>query len=255
MALNLRERLGPKGALPQSSLTSDFRFVPAECTSLREYRVEHEEIDVLEKPLAVDRLYFLTHGPDSLQLELALCLEGSVAAVELLIRRAEAFQREPAAEAVRNLALDRGIGDVGLAWSWGEEERNGVAGFVRHNVLAFLQGRYETLLEQARELDAALVRTPAGAGPAQIDEPSFELGDREGALRVAPGGRVDLGLPVRPSEQHFFIASGGSVNRDSKEPTRRYFRAGLGQGPQLVTVLRVGAGLLPARQTIRITIE
>jgi len=249
MASNLRERFGRKRALPQSSLTGDFRFVPAEYTSLREHRIAHEEVNVLEKPLAVDRLYFLAHGSDSLQLEFALCLEGAAAAAELLFRRAEAFQREPAAEAVRDLTLAQGTGDLGVAWLWGREERNGVAGFVRHNVLAFLQGRYETLLEQARELDAALVRTPAGAGPAQIDESSFAV------LRVPPGGRVDLGLPVRPGEQNFFIASGGSVNRDPKEPTRHYFRAGLGRGQQLVTVLRVGSGLLPARQTIRITIE
>ena len=254
MALNLRERFGPKGVLPQSSLTGDFRFVPTEYTSLRAYRIEHEDVDVLEKPRAVDRLYFLTHGSDSLQLEFALCLEGATAAAELLFRRAEAFQREPAAEAVRDLVLAEGIGALGLAWSWSKEERNGVAGFVRHNVLVFLQGRYETLLQQARELDAALARTPVGAGPSETAEPSFDLG-HETTLRVAPGGRVDLGLPLRPGENHFFIASGGSVNRDPKEPTRHYFRAGLGKGPQLVTALRVGGGLLPARQMIRIMIE
>lgn len=255
MALNLRERFGPKGAMRPSSLTGDFSLVPTEYPSLREHRIEHEEVDVLEKPLAVDRLYFLTHGSDSLQLELALCLEGAAAAAELLFRRLEAFQREPAADAVRNLALTSGIGDLGVAWSWGKEERNGVAGFVRHNVMAFLQGRYETLLEQARELDATLGRTPGGAGPSQTDEPSFELGAREAALGVTPGGRIDLGVPIRAGERHFFIASGGSVNRDPKEPARYYFRAGLVKGPQLVTVLRVGAGLRPARQTIRITIE
>jgi hypothetical protein len=255
MALNLRERFGPKGALPRSSVTGDFRFVPSEYASLREYRIEHEEVDVLEKPLAVDRLYFLAHGSDSLQLELALCVEGAAAAVELLFRRLEAFQREPAAEAVSDLALTEGIGDVGVAWLWDKEERNGVAGFVRHNVLAFLQGRYATLIDQARELDARVAGLPTGTGPSQIDEPSFELGAREAALRVVPGGRIDLGLPVRPGEHHFFIASGGSVNRDAKEPARHYFRAGLVKGPQLVTVLRVDTGLLPARQAIRITIE
>lgn len=132
---------------------------------------------------------------------------------------------------MRNLALTSGIGDLGVAWSWGKEERNGVAGFVRHNVMAFLQGRYETLLEQARELDATLGRTPGGAGPSQTDEPSFELGEREAALRVVQGGQVDLGLPVRPAEQHIFIASGGSVNRDPEEPARCSFRAGLVKGP------------------------
>ena len=255
MPLNLRERFGPKGAQPQSSLTGDFRFVPAEYMSLREYRIEHEEVFVLEKPLAVDRLYFLTFDSESLQIEFALCLEGTAAATELLFRRAESFQREPDVEAVRDLALADGIGDVGMAWSWDKVGRHGVAGFVRYNVLVFLQGRYETLLQQARELDVALTSTPAGAGLSQTAEPSFAFAAPETALRVAPGGRVDLGVPLWSGEHHFFIASGGAVNRDPKEPTRYYFRAGLGKGPQLVTTLRVGAGLLPAHQTIRITIE
>ncbi|MEP7346480.1 MAG: hypothetical protein ABI877_14510 [Gemmatimonadaceae bacterium] len=254
MAMNLRERFGTKGELPRSVVTGDFRFVPTEFATLRDYRIEHEEVDVVEKPLAIDRWYLLTHGVDSLQLEVALCLEGAVAAAELLFRRLEAYQREPAAEALRDLTAS-GIGDLGVAWSWDAKERTGVAGFVRHNVVAILQGRYDTLLDQARELDAALARIPAGDGPSEIAEPSFELGGRESSLRVASGGRVDLGLPARPGDQYFFLAAGGSVNRDPKEPTRRYFRAGLGKGQHLVTVLRVGAGLLPARQTIRITIE
>jgi len=254
MALNLRQRFGPKGTLPQSWLMGDFRFVPAEYASLREYKIEHDEVDMVEKPLAVDRLYFLIRASESLDLELALCLEGTAAAAELLFRRLEAFQREPAAEAVQDVAVARSLGQVGVAWSWGEDERDGVAGFVRHNVLAILQGSYETLLEQAQELDAALARLNAGDSPPQIDKPSFDLGAGEAALRVEPGGRVDLGLPMGP-ERLFFLAAGGSVNRDPREPTRHYFRAGLGKGPQVVTVLGVGAGLLPARQTIRIAIE
>ena len=227
MPLNLRERFGPKGAQPQSSLTGDFRFVPAEYTSLREYRIEHEEVNVLEKPLAVDRLYFLTYDSDSLQIEFALCLEGAAAATELLFRRAEAFQREPDVEAVRDLALAHGIGDVGLAWSWDKMERHGVAGFVRYNVLVFLQGAQRVAAPAgARTQDVALTSTPAGAGPSQTAEPSFEFAERETALRVAPGGRVDLGLPLRPGKNHFFIASGGSVNRDPGRSRRNHcFRA------------------------------
>jgi len=249
MALNLRERFGRKG-MPQSvSLTGDFRFEPVVISSLREHKIVHEDVDVLEQPLAVDRLYLLAHGSDSLQLELALCLDGAAAAAELLFHRLDSFQREPAADAL--LDLSGSIGDVGVAWSWGQEDRNGVAGFVRHNVMALLQGRFDTLVAQARELDAALANTPADAGVSHIDEASFE----SAASSVPPGGRVDLGLPLRPGERHFFIAAGGSVNRDPKDPAQHYFRAGLAKGPQLVTVLRVGAGLLPARQTIRITIE
>jgi hypothetical protein len=253
MALNLRERFGLKAAAPTVSLTADFRFVPAEHASLREHKVVHEEVDVLEKPLAVDRVLLLSQGSDSLQLELALCLDGPAAAAELLFNRLEAFQREPQSDAVRDLAaLAPGVGEPAVAWSWGQEDRNGVAGFVRHNVMALLQGRFDTLPAQAREIDAALARTPAGAGgTGAVEQASFE----PATLRVPSGGRLELGLPLRQGERHFFIASGGAVNRDPQDSQRHYFRAGLAKGPARITVLRVGSGLLPSRQILHITIE
>ena len=76
-----------------------------------------------------------------------------------------------------------------------------------------------------------------------------------GANTTASGLSLSAGSLTTGPSLTMIIASGGSVNLDPKEPTRHYFRAGLAKGPQLVTVLRVGAGLLPARQTIRITIE
>jgi hypothetical protein len=48
-----------------------------------------------------------------------------------------------------------------------------------------------------------------------VAEASFEFA----ASSVPPGGRVDLGLPLRSGERHFFIAVGGSVNADA----RRWF--------------------------------
>ena len=254
MALNLRERFGPKGERRHSSLAADFRFVPGEYPSLRDYRVEHEEVDVLENPLAVDRLYFLAHGSDSLKVELALCLEGPDAALDLLFHRAEAFQRDPPEDAIVDLPVAHAIGDAGVAWLWGREERNGVAGFVRHNAIAFLQGRYDTLVEIARDLDRSLASVQARAGPSYVDDPSFELPQPDLVFRVPPAGRVDLGPSAKPDERHFFIAASGSVNRDPADPARHYFRAGLVAGPHSVLVLRVGAGLMPARQVIRVAI-
>jgi hypothetical protein len=87
-----------------------------------------------------------------------------------------------------------------------------------------------------------------------IEDISFDLPDHA-TLRVPPGGRVNLGSPRRPDERHFFLSTGGSVNRDPDQPRLHYFRAGLTRGAQLVRVLRVGAGLVPAQQTIRISIE
>jgi len=254
MALNLRERFGRKGPASQLLLADDFQFSTAAYPSLREFQVAHDDVGVLETPLAIDRRYFLTHGSDSLQLELALCLAGVAAAVDLLFERASAFQREPAEDAIVDLATANSIGEVGLAWPWGKGERNGVAGFVRHNVLVFLQGRYETLLEHGKALDAALARA---ATTKEYSDSSVVLLaiSGEGALTVTPGGRVDLGLPTSSDARHFFLATGGSVNRDANEPIRYYYRAGLEKGTYVITALRVGAGLLPARQTIRVTIS
>jgi hypothetical protein len=252
MPLDLRERFGPKGALPQSSLAGDFRFQPSEIPALRDYRILQEEVDVLESPLAVDRLYDLASGRRQLKLELALSINGSVAAVDLLFRRLAAFQRDPEEKDVRDLAKLDGVGEVGVAWPWEGPDALGVVGFVRHNVVVMLQGLFEPVVQQARDLDAAISRTPTGDKPSMTEEPSFALGERASAT---PGGRLDLGLPMKSDERLFFITSGGSVNRDPNQPSLYYFRAGLTRGTQTVTVLRVGAGLVPARQTIRITIE
>jgi hypothetical protein len=252
MPLDLRERFGPKGALPQSSISGDFRFDPAEIPALREYRIVQEDVDVLESPLGVDRLYDLASGRRQLRLELALSINGPAAALDLLFRRLAAFQRDPEENDVRDLAKLDGIGEVGVAWPWQGPDALGVVGFLRHNVVVMLQGLFEPAVQQARDLDAAIARASTGDKPSMREEPSFELGER---VTTNPGGRLDLGLPVKGDERLFFITSGGSVNRDPNQPSRYYFRAGLTRGLQTVTVLRVGAGLVPARQTIRITIE
>jgi hypothetical protein len=254
MALNLRERFGARKSEPRPSLAEDFAFVPAEYPSLREYRVEHEEVSLLEAPLAVDRYYFLSRGTESLKIELALCLAGAEAADELLFQRAAAFEREPQPEAMVDLARSQTVGEVGLAWSWGGDERDGVAAFVRHNVLVFLQGRHEGLLEYARALDAALVRRKTVATYREDGEALFGVGGKDATLRAAPGTRVDLGPPTKPDAQHFFVATGGSVNRDPSDPARYYYRAGLEKGTHRLTAFRLGRGLLPVQQTLRITI-
>jgi hypothetical protein len=254
MALNLRERFGSRKSEPRPSLAEDFVFVPAEYPSLREYRVEHEEVSLLEAPLAVDRHYFLSRGTESLKIELALCLAGAVAADELLFERAAAFEREPQPETMVDLARNQTAGEVGLAWPWGRDEPGGVAGFVRHNVLVFLQGRYESLREHARALDAALVRRKTIATYREDGETLFGVGGKDATLRAAPGARSDLGAPTKTDAQYFFIATGGSVNRDPGEPARYYYRAGLNKGTYRLTAYGVGPGLLPAQQTLHVTI-
>jgi hypothetical protein len=250
MATDLRTRFGPQGGELKPWMSSDFVFSTADQASLREFRVEHEEVDLLESPLAVDRRLFLSHGSDTLRIEFALCLQGFGAAVDLLFQRTASFERDPPEQAVVDIARRAGVGDVGLAWSWGE--RNGEAGFVRHNVMVFLHGRHETLLQQAREIDEALLRERTASSRSAPVDSLFDSGD---SLSVVPGGRVDLGEPSSPDARHFFIASGGSVNRDAAKPSLHYYRAGLVPGEHLIEAYRVGRGLLPAQQAIRVTIS
>lgn len=255
MALDLRERFVPRDLPPRPSLVEDFRFEPKALPPLVVYELTHEEVDLTEVPLAVERRYVLTHGSDFLKLEFALCLDGFAAAVELLLRRAGAFQREPAPDAVIDLARASGIGDVGVAWPWGREERDGEAGFVRHNVVVWLSGRWDSLSEQARALDAALARHKTGDASAVPGGTVFAALGGERVLRVRAGGRLEFGAPDRPEARHFFIAHGGSVNRDPARDAGWYYRAGLARGTYTVEAFRVEGGLLPVRQTLRINIE
>jgi hypothetical protein len=198
----------------------------------------------------VSRRVFLSHGSDTLRIEFALCLGGFEAAVGLLFQRAAAFEREPLEQGIVDIARASGVGDVGLAWSWGE--RDGEAGFVRHNVMVFLHGRHETLLQQARELDAALSRQSTAASRTQQAEAVFDGRD---ALAVAAGGRAELGATLSRDAKHFFVATGGAVNRDPADPSSHYYRAGLTPGHYVIDAYRVGRGLLPVQQTIRVTIS
>jgi len=193
MVLNLRERFGPKEPTPHRLLAQDFEFSAASYPSLRAFSIERNEIDMLEKPLAVTRRYVLSHGPAGLQLEFVLCLSGADAAVSLLFERASAFQREPAAEALIDVAAALHIGDVGVAWRWDAREPDGVLAFVRYNVLVFMRGPFEALQEQARELDSDLA----------LRQTSTEYTDSGGMLLAMPadggvssvesGARLDLG--------------------------------------------------------------
>jgi hypothetical protein len=251
MATNLRERFGPKEPLSRGLLAEDFVFSPAEHGALRNYRIERESVTMLETPLAVSRRYVLSRAPEGVQLELALCLEGGDAAVALLFQRAEAFQRKPADDAIIDLAREHRIGEVGLSWTWGKDQRDAVLGFVRYNVLVFMQGDHEVLLEAARFIDKAL----AGRGTTGAYSDVAGVVAVVGQAVVRAGGRLEVEVPTDRDARYFFIANGGAVNRDPGAPARHYYRAGLVPGSYRLTVFRVGAGLLPSRQTVPVTIN
>ena len=254
MAVDWRERLEKGSSDERRLIAQDFRFSPAELASLRAYTIAHEAVAMMPVPLAVERIVHLAHGSDTVRLELDLCLEGPAAARALLARHLGAFQRPVPEDAIVDLhAL--GIGDAGAAWRWAPEERNGVAGFVRHNVVVFLQGRHQGLVEQARELDGVLSSLATSESyPDRTAVLFTPPADEAGELRVQAADRADLGAPAVPQGDYFFLAEGGSVNRDPRAPERYYFRAGLAPGRHRIDVFHVGAGILPARQTLAVRI-
>ena len=255
VALNLRERFGPREPVTRRLLAQDFEFSPDKYPSLREFKLERDELGMSEKPLAVNRSYVLARGPEGLQLDLSLCLDGPDAAFELLFLRAGAFQRVPDSDRLVDVSAALQAGDAGVAWRWNERTSDGVLAFVRYNILVFMKGRFELLESFARELDADLSRLETRAEYGDSAAPVIEPVGTEGTLAAPAGTRFDLGKPPRPEAQHFFTASGGSVNRDASEPGRFYFRAGLQKGNFSIVAYRVGKGLLPDRQTIPVRIS
>jgi hypothetical protein len=253
MAMNLRDRFGPKDPDSRRLLGQEFEFSPSNYPSLLEFAVERDDVELEEKPLAVTRSYVLARGPEGVQLQLALCLRGPGEAFDLLFHRASSFQREPDAERAIDVSRKLDIGDGGVGWQWDDREPDGVLGFVRFNVLVFMRGRFERLQAIARELDADLSRRETRNEYTDSPEPLFTLA-RAGGLEAAAGSRLDLGRPQRADSRYFFVATGGSVNRDPSDPGLFYYRAGLAKGSYSISAWRVGKGLLPDRQTIPVRI-
>ena len=212
MALNLRDRFGPRGPDSRRLLGQEFRFSPSNYPSLWEFAVERDEPGLGEKPLAVTRDYVLAHGLEGLQLQLALCLRGPRDAFDLLFERASSFQREPAGERIADISKSSGVGEAGVGWQWSDREHDGVLGFVRFNVLAFMRGRFDRLQAFARELDADLLKRETLTEYTDSAVPMFDAAARAGGLDAAAGSRVPLGTPEPADSHYFFVASGGSVN-------------------------------------------
>lgn len=255
MALNLRERFGPKEPDSRRLLAQDFEFAPSNYPPLRDFTVERNELELLERPLAVTRAWVLARGMEGLQLEFALCLDGPAAAFELLYQRASAFQRELPENRITDVSRGAGIGDAGIAWQWNDREPDGVLGFVRHNLLVFMKGAFERLQVFARELDTDLSKLETRAQYADSPHPLFDAAARRVTLETTAGSRLDLGTPPGGDSKYFFVAGGGSVNRDAHDPGHFYYRAGLEKGDYTIVAYRVGRGLLPDRQTLPVRIS
>jgi hypothetical protein len=256
----LRERL-PRPPTPEGPLRllgEDFRFTPELIPSTRAFHVEHQTVQLLESPLALERTYRLRDPGDvGLVLGFRLCWYGGADALESLFAFTESFQRDVPADTVRRVS-DEGIGEFGVAWSWDDPLGAEVVAFVVANVLVTVQAYDAAGLAErvARELSGQLrgLRTIDAYVEAALGVFEPIRRQQAGPLQVAAGQALALGAQPR-GEQWFFITTKGSANRDSRAPDHWYYRAGLKPGPAEIQLYRVDPGLLPVLERLDLEIR
>jgi hypothetical protein len=227
--------------------------------SLKEFKVVHQEVSMMETPLALARKVFLSHTEKSetaLQLDMTLCWHGFRDALRLLFAFTKSFERSIPTEAVYNTAQKHEIGDFGLAWSWiGRDEPN-ILCFLRNNVLVSIQGyNLEGLIVTiAGEIDGELKALRTTKEYAEAKAGVFSEIKRKQTPRVIAGGRLTIGTYPIEKENLFFLTTSGSVNRDIDRPDVWYYRAGIEKGEQEIIVFRVDSGILPKMERLIIEV-
>jgi len=245
-------------------LARDYVFTPG-FPQAQPFKTVYERVFLEETPLAVVREIHLQHAENlhaSAKLTLALCEEGFAGAMTLLERFTRSFQRAIPNEFVQKISPS--VGDFGVAWAWerpkGAEVIPDVIAFVRYNVFVGLTGHDTPPLFMPavpNQIDGELRNLPTTESYADQQEGLLASlrGRAEGAPKLPVGGRLDLG-EFAPSESasFFFLTSSGSVNRDPRAPQKWYYRAGGEKGAQEITLYRVGRGILPVRERLKVEV-
>ena len=242
-------------------LAKDYIFTPR-FPLAEPFKNVYERAFLEETPLAVVREIHLQHSEKphaSAKVTLALCWNGFADAMTLLERFVNSFQRAvPAGGPWQH----NEIGDFTVLWSWDQSRmEEDVIAMVRFNVFMAATG-HDTepgfLIALAAQADRELRAMPTTESYPDQREGLFSNVRRgtEGAPRVPVGGRLDLGEFAAEKEgaSLFFLASSGSINRDPQEPQKWYYRAGAKRGPQEITLYRVGRGILPLRERLRVEV-
>lgn len=226
--------------------------------TLAPLHIQHARVAMTRQPLTLTRTYWLdpeNSTAATVQLELSLCWAGQREARAVLCRTLGG--RSGALPPVETLPPDDELklGDTGIAWSWDEpagRRQFDIVGFARHNVAVVLQRRDGIdILAAAREIDARLASLRTCDRYALAPDGVFtDIRPVDGGpLRAAAGSRVDLS-ETPDGDTYFFLTTAGSVNRDRRNPHKRYFRAPLVPGRVTIDSFRVGGGLLPARESL-----
>src|SRR5688572_152855 len=213
----LRERFSADTRhLSTALLGEDWVFHPALYPALADLAIVHDETSFCEMPTAVLRRISLAHPlrrSETVQLDVALALNGASDAVKLLFEFAMSFERPVPLERVSNTAAANQIGDFGLAWSWSEPGATDVVAFVQHNALIMLQAHRieERLLPAAQQIDTTLRSLKTVATYAENADGFFsEVRHAHGAVpKMRAKARLTLGGPIVPTERYFFVTSDG----------------------------------------------
>jgi len=245
-------------------LARDYVFTPG-FPAAQSFKTVHEKVFLEETPLAVVREIHLQNAENphaSAKLTLALCGEGFAGAMILLERFVNSFQRAIPNELVQQISPS--VGDFGVAWAWERRKEAeaipDVIAFVRYNVFVGLIGHDtppQFMADVPNQIDGELSKSPTTERYADQQEGVFSAlrGGTEGGPKVPVGGRLDLGeFATSDGASFFFLTSSGSVNRDPRAPQKWYYRAGGEKGPQEITVYRVGRGILPVRERLKVEV-
>jgi hypothetical protein len=228
----LRERFDQKQLTLENRelIVGDFVVESSSLSRLPGYEAAEQTVELLESPLAVRRHLDLRqeNAHRAIAVDLVLCLEGRSDAVERLFWAVESFQRDLPDESVARLD---GVRDFGLAWGWDPGTPRHMVALVRNNLVVTLFAHELLDMESvAAELDSTLPQETVDAyrpSSAGILTRAREAAGG-GEIRVEAGSRLALGAPVSlPDDTLFFLATGGSINRDPDRTEERFFRAGL----------------------------
>lgn len=246
---------------PRLLVGEDWVFAPTRYPTLGSFTIVYQDASLREEPLAVLRNVHLASGRDpasTVQLDVALSMNDARAAADLLFQFADSFERKIPLDKVQNTAQTVGVGDFGVAWAWAGEGPLEVVAFLRHNVAVMLQQHHgeDVLSTAAREIDTML--SSLKTVPRYEDAADGFFSDvrrREGPNPGVPAGAsLQLGSRLDENETYFFLTEGGSVNRDPARADTWYFRAGLEKGRREITLLRLGAGILPVRERLALDV-
>jgi hypothetical protein len=251
----LRKRFGYDELVEISRplLDEDYVFDVEKHPSLKEFKVVHQEVSMIETPLVLVRRVYLGHVGEkqsTLKLGMTLCWNGFRDALDALFGFAESFERPIPVEAVLNTTEVYQIGGFGLSWSWLGEGEPDILCFIKNNVLVTLQGR--NLVTVAKEIDGELKGLKTTRKYAEEEDAIFsEVKKKEGEVpKVKAGGHLTLPAIPNKEQSFFFFTTSGSVNRDVDRPRFWYYRAGMEKGKQEVILFRVKSGILPKKERL-----